>query len=335
MRCAQCAKEALPGQQFCADHRGGTLAAAKTSDIYATFWQRFGAAFIDGLAFSFVGGILVAVLAPVLGAGALLVYLLAVIAYYAGFESSPLQATPGKLAVDIKVTTLEGERIGFGRAVGRLIGKFVSAIILYIGYLMALFTSHRQALHDRMVSTLVVRKRFSGEEVATAGPAPPTSVGSIVGVIVVFLFAGIFVIGMLAAISIPAYQDYTVRAQITAGLNHAAPYKAAVAEEYASGKPFDEITLQSLQLDARPPVSPYVQGIEVVNGAIEIRFGGNSNRAIAGQVLVLTPATDESRNLIWVCGNHPPPPGATPVTSNIVSNTTVANKYLPSACRSP
>jgi uncharacterized RDD family membrane protein YckC len=78
--------------------------------------------------------------------------------YYAAFESSRLQATPGKLALGMIVTDTDGEPVGFGTATGRFLGKFVSSIILYIGFLMILFTSQKQGLHDKIAGTLVMNK---------------------------------------------------------------------------------------------------------------------------------------------------------------------------------
>jgi uncharacterized RDD family membrane protein YckC len=78
--------------------------------------------------------------------------------YYAGFESSHLGATPGKWALGIYVTDLEGKRISFGRASGRYFGKIVSGLILGIGYMMAGFTEKFQALHDTMADCLVWKK---------------------------------------------------------------------------------------------------------------------------------------------------------------------------------
>jgi uncharacterized RDD family membrane protein YckC len=73
-------------------------------------------------------------------------------------ESSPLQATIGKLAVGLRVTDLQGQRISFGRATGRFFAKWLSGAILLIGYLMAGFTEKKQALHDRIAGCLVLWK---------------------------------------------------------------------------------------------------------------------------------------------------------------------------------
>jgi len=67
-----------------------------------------------------------------------------------------MQATLGKKLVGIQVTDLYGQRIGFGRALNRLLGKMLSALTLYIGFMMAGWTEKKQALHDIMAGTLVV-----------------------------------------------------------------------------------------------------------------------------------------------------------------------------------
>ena len=78
--------------------------------------------------------------------------------YFAGFESSHLGATPGKWALGIYVTDMEGKRISFGKATGRYFGKIISGLILGIGYMMAGFTEKFQALHDMMANCLVWKK---------------------------------------------------------------------------------------------------------------------------------------------------------------------------------
>ena len=78
--------------------------------------------------------------------------------YFALMESSTWQATLGKKALGLEVTDLEGKRIGFGRASGRFFGKILSALILWIGFIMAGFTERKQALHDMLAGTLVIRK---------------------------------------------------------------------------------------------------------------------------------------------------------------------------------
>ena len=81
--------------------------------------------------------------------------------YFALLESSPWQATLGKLALGIRVTDLEGHRISFPRALGRYLAKFLSLIILGIGFLMVGWTARKQGLHDKLAKTLVLNGRAS------------------------------------------------------------------------------------------------------------------------------------------------------------------------------
>lgn len=77
--------------------------------------------------------------------------------YYCYFESSAKQATWGKQIMGIYVTDMEGERISFLNALGRYLAKILSGMILWIGYIMILFTEKRQGLHDILANTLVLK----------------------------------------------------------------------------------------------------------------------------------------------------------------------------------
>lgn len=78
--------------------------------------------------------------------------------YYALQESSSAQATIGKRVIGLRVTDMHGQRIGFGKATGRFFGKILSGLILCVGYIMAGITEKKQALHDMIAGTLVVRR---------------------------------------------------------------------------------------------------------------------------------------------------------------------------------
>jgi uncharacterized RDD family membrane protein YckC len=77
--------------------------------------------------------------------------------YEAWLLSSDRQATVGKMAVGLKVTDLNGQRISFARATGRFFAKIVSSMTLLIGFIMAAFTERKQALHDMMAGTIVLK----------------------------------------------------------------------------------------------------------------------------------------------------------------------------------
>jgi uncharacterized RDD family membrane protein YckC len=86
------------------------------------------------------------------------VYLIAGWLYYALFESSAWQATPGKRWLGLIVTDRDGRRIGFGRASARYFGKLLSGQLFALGYIIAGFTARKQALHDFIAGCLVLRR---------------------------------------------------------------------------------------------------------------------------------------------------------------------------------
>ncbi len=77
--------------------------------------------------------------------------------YFALQESSMKQATIGQRALKIKVVDYNFERISFARATGRHFAMFISILILFIGIIMIFFTKRRQALHDIIAGTLVIK----------------------------------------------------------------------------------------------------------------------------------------------------------------------------------
>jgi uncharacterized RDD family membrane protein YckC len=77
--------------------------------------------------------------------------------YFALMESSERGATIGKMAVGLRVVTDQGRRLSFANATGRYFAKFISALILGIGFIMIAFTERKRGLHDMIASTLVVK----------------------------------------------------------------------------------------------------------------------------------------------------------------------------------
>jgi uncharacterized RDD family membrane protein YckC len=100
-----------------------------------------------------------------------LVGLLLPLAYYALLESSRWQATVGKRVCGLRVTRLDGQRISLPRAIGRYFAKFLSALILCIGFLMIGWTRRKQGLHDLIAETLVVRLRSPSDLVRFTPPS--------------------------------------------------------------------------------------------------------------------------------------------------------------------
>ena len=149
--------------------------AASAGMAYAGFWRRFVASIIDTIILMLVSGVISALLGapmmlgesdPAEGMKPMLhiqviiwiISLLLTWLYFALLESSSSRASVGKMALGIVVVDLEGNPLSFARASGRTWGKWVSYIIILIGYIMAAFTERKQALHDIMAGCLVVRK---------------------------------------------------------------------------------------------------------------------------------------------------------------------------------
>ena len=191
MNCPKCGAEVGAGAESCnacgeplASRHEGQPGAAETgytttskSVAYAGFWLRAAAYLLDGMTLGFILG--TTVLRPILlnnhvgtslqdfwdfytsgtrqATAFVLLVQLATWLYFASFESSRWQATPGKRVLGLRVTDLEGKRTSFVRASGRYFGKLISGLILGIGFAMAGFTEKKQALHDMLAGCLVVK----------------------------------------------------------------------------------------------------------------------------------------------------------------------------------
>ena len=152
---------------------------------YAGFWWRFLAYIIDDLIIGAVSWIFILpilgiygisfyslkqagmdpedaelLILPIIGAASAIGLIGIVVQwlYFALMETSKYQGTIGKMALKIKVTNIEGNRVSFAQATGRYFGKILSGMILSIGYIMAGFTEKKQALHDILASCYVIKE---------------------------------------------------------------------------------------------------------------------------------------------------------------------------------
>lgn len=143
-----------------------------STPYYAGFWIRFLAYVIDSVVLSVVFCPLGIVFGVAGAAGGLddnspemmigntglnVVSIIAGWLYYGLLESSSWQATIGKKLLKLKVTDMNGHRLGFGKATGRYFGQILSGMICFIGFIMVAFTEKKQGLHDMLAGTLVVR----------------------------------------------------------------------------------------------------------------------------------------------------------------------------------
>ena len=120
---------------------------------------------LDSVRAAIIDSIIIAILAMALPfgdnwqGGYYLFYLVLGWIYYAYLESSPEQSTFGKRALGLVVTDVYGNRLDFTRASIRYVGRIVSTVILYLGFVLIAFSDKKQGLHDMIAGTLVVYKR--------------------------------------------------------------------------------------------------------------------------------------------------------------------------------
>lgn len=329
----------LPAASMPASAHQSEAPVAGNDIVYAGFWRRYAALFLDqlilGTAFYLILMVFMVVVAIVVAGGAaagldsdepptwifaayfgaMLLYYVAAGFYYSLQESSVHQATLGKRALGIKVVDLQGRRLSLRAAVGRWFATALSYFTLYIGFLMAAFTQRKQALHDIVANTLVVDR---WAYTATPERQQRELSGCLIAVIVAFmLMIGVAVLGILAAIAIPAYQDYTVRAQVSMAMSEAAPLKLTV-HEFQAQNDACPVNGEGGIKQASDYVSPFVASIDV--GEMEDTGG-------CGIQLTLRnlPATGEDGQRLWL--------ELDPASGNWQCSSEIANKYLPIHCR--
>jgi len=136
--------------------------------VYAGFWRRVGAFVVDfvvvsvihflltiGLSFGPLGYSLGGQPGSIVFLSLVILWLVVAWLSSAILERYSKQATVGKEGLGIVVTDIAGGRISFGKATVRYLGKIVSALIVFVGFIMISFTANKQALHDRIAGTVV------------------------------------------------------------------------------------------------------------------------------------------------------------------------------------
>ena len=148
------------------------------------------------------------------------------------------------------------------------------------------------------------------------------------GFTLIELMIVVAIIGILAAIAIPAYQDYTIRAQVSEGLNLSAAAKAAVTEFYQDRGTFPNNNVDAGLSAAATIEGNYVASVTVgaTNGLITIAYSNQNdqeaNASINGSDLLLSPVTNPG-SVDWNCR------GGTSGTNTLATNP----QWLPAACR--
>ena len=158
------------------------------------------------------------------------------------------------------------------------------------------------------------------------------------GFTLIELMIVVAIIGILAAIAIPAYQDYTIRSQVTEGLNLAGGVETAAAEYYANHGGWPTALQGTAAGDlgfTADPAGKYATDVTWTSAVgIVATFGGQANATINGNTLIIAPATSANGDVVWVCGLAALPSGTTAASGYAIpTGTTLLPKYLPSACK--
>ncbi|WP_457675756.1 pilin [Thiolapillus sp.] len=137
------------------------------------------------------------------------------------------------------------------------------------------------------------------------------------GFTLIELMIVVAIIGILAAIAIPAYQDYTIRSQVSEGLSLADGAKTAVAEYYTNKGALPDTNAEAGLAAAASITGKYVTQVAINNNMIEATYGNDANAKITGDVLQLSPIVQANAGSVkWTC-----------------KSATLEDKYLPSSCR--
>ena len=153
------------------------------------------------------------------------------------------------------------------------------------------------------------------------------------GFTLIELMIVVAIIGILASIAIPAYQDYTIRAQVTEAFSLASELKGSIQEFRKDRGRLPRNNHEAGVPEPDKLIGNYVTQIEVEGGALHVRFGNNANKNIEGKIVTLQPLQvigSPASPMSWRCGLRAIPKGMEAVGAN---HTDLENKHLPAACR--
>lgn len=270
--------------------------------IYASFWMRFFAALLD---FFLMGAAVIALLLVLAGliviSGRdnivhnqlamsifLTIFICFAIAYYVFTSSSEACATLGKRWMNIKVLDIYGNKITPQHALGRLMARSTSYLSCYTGFLIQPFTTRKQALHDLLAKTIVVRASEN------------TKISIKATFLVLFIAMMIPLLALFATAGVPAFKQYIQKIQLEKGLQLGERATVAVTRFYNNNRRFPVVISDADRyLDTTSHVSAIA--INQLNGELTLTFSGEERLGLRNKHLIYTATYDPAHNIIWKC----------------------------------
>ena len=310
MYCPQCSYNNHSAARYCKNCDLDLSPAALDSGntdvlIYAGFWMRFLAALLD---FFLMGAAVIALLLVLAGlivisgrdniihnslAELIFVSITVCVAivYHVFTTSSEACATLGKRWLNIKVLDIHGNKITPQHALGRLMARSASYLSFYTGFLIQPFTTRKQALHDLLAKTIVVRA--SGN----------TKISIKATFLVLFIAIMIPLLALFATAGVPVFKQYIQKIQLKKGLQLGENATTAVTRFYVNNSRLPAVISDA---DRYLNTTTHVSAIEInqQNGELTLTFSDAERLGLRNKHLIYTAAFDTVHHIIWKCHSN-------------------------------